>query len=225
LTEFDLMLNADQVLRGQGADPEKIRARSPKLVQAAEEALEIGVTLLEPQVLYQEYPVEAVRHRQLHLSNGGVLQGELVVRHLAPADTVIVMLCTIGERLEKVAAEVASSNMIEGLALDGVGSAGVEALANLVCHDFEIQAKQAGLQTTIPISPGMVGWDIEEGQPQIFALLDAQQVGVTLSPHSYMMMPRKSLTLVIGVGANVQVGGSTCDYCTMRETCQYREAA
>ncbi|MBN1179782.1 MAG: hypothetical protein JXD18_11245 [Anaerolineae bacterium] len=225
LTDFDLTLTADQVLRGQGADPEKVRARSPKLVETAEKALRIGVPLLDPQVLYQEMRVEALRHQRLNLVDGGVLQGELVAQHLAAADTVVVMLCTIGERLEQAAAELSSTNIIDGLALDGVGSAGVEALANLACRRFEMRAAEAGLQATIPISPGMVGWPIEEGQPQIFALLDAQQVGVSLSPPTYMMRPRKSLTMVIGVGADVRVEGSTCDYCTMRETCQYRTGA
>jgi len=67
----------------------------------------------------------------------------------------------------------------------------------------------------------MVGWPVDKGQPQIFTLLDAAEIGVKLTP-SYLMLPRKSLSLAIGIGSNVLVEGTTCDYCTMKDTCQYQ---
>ena len=71
--------------------------------------------------------------------------------------------------------------MILGLAIDGVGSTAVESLANEVCRDIELKAASEGFQTTIPLSPGMVGWGLEEGQPIIFDLLETDQIGVTFN--------------------------------------------
>jgi hypothetical protein len=68
----------------------------------------------------------------------------------------------------------------------------------------------------------MVGWPVEQGQPQIFDLLNAGEIGVQLT-ESMMMIPRKSLSLVLGVGRELIAGGRTCDYCSMKETCRYRE--
>jgi hypothetical protein len=51
--------------------------------------------------------------------------------------------------------------------------------------------------------------------------MDAAAVGVTLSP-SGMMLPRKSTSLVIGIGPDIVSGGSVCDLCDLRDSCRYR---
>ena len=222
LQDFELMVDVDQVLRAQGADPVIIRKRSQRLVDIAQHALEEGLPLLEPKVLFQEFGTKDIRHEQLSLEGGGKLKGKLIAQHLAPARRVVVILCTIGETLEVQSSELSATNIVDGLALEGVGSAAVEVLANMICNQFEYQAMENGYQTTIPLSPGMIDWPVDQGQPQIFKLLDVDQVGVKLTP-SYVMVPRKSLTMVIGIGENVLSKGSTCDYCNMRETCQYKD--
>jgi len=217
----DLDIDVDAVLRGQGAQPEAIRKRNPRLVEIAERALEEGYSLLEPAVLYRELDVKALRHEQMVFENDITLSGRLVSNHLGPAEQVVLILCTIGETIETLASEVSRDDLVYGLALDGVGSAAVEALANAACKHFEIQANALGLQSSIPISPGMVGWPVEEGQPEIFAILDPAQVNVSLSEHG-LMTPRKSLTMVMGFGTEMQTSGKTCDYCSMRENCRYQ---
>ena len=67
----------------------------------------------------------------------------------------------------------------------------------------------------------MVGWSVEEGQPQIFSLLDSSQVEVRLTD-SAIMLPLKSLSLVLGMGPGLNRQGTTCDFCAMREVCKYQ---
>ena len=62
LTDWELLLDEDAVLRGQGADPAIIRQRSPRLVQMATRALEEGRSLLQPQVTLSYHKVETIRH-------------------------------------------------------------------------------------------------------------------------------------------------------------------
>lgn len=218
----DLDFDVDAVLRGQGADPGAIRARSPRLVETAERALEEGRALLQPQTLYRELGVEVLRHERLMLEDGLALSGELVSEHLGPAERVVLIICTVGEALETHAGEVSSDNIVYGLALDGVGSAAVESLANAACKHFEDQAAEGGLQSSIPLSPGMVGWPVDKGQPEIFTILEPAQINISLSEYG-LMMPRKSLTMVLGFGPKMQTAGRTCDYCAMRETCRYQD--
>ncbi|MFC2054955.1 hypothetical protein ACFLV7_11775 [Chloroflexota bacterium] len=218
----DLDFDVDAVLRGQGADPGVIRARSPRLVEIAERALEEGRALLQPQTLFRELDVEALHHERLVLDSGLFLSGELVSDHLGPAERVVLILCTVGDTLEANAAEVSKENIVYGLALDGVGSAAVEALANAACKHFEDRAEEHGLQSSIPISPGMVGWPVDEGQPEIFEILEPPQIDVRLTEYG-LMIPRKSLTMVLGFGPMMKTSGRTCDYCAMRETCRYQD--
>jgi hypothetical protein len=218
----ELDFGVDAVLRGQGAEPGAIRARSPRLVELAERALEEGNTLLEPQTLYRELDVDALRHERLVLDGGSTLSGGLISEHLGPADRVVLILCTVGEALEAHAARVSKEDIVYGLALDGVGSAAVEALANAACKYFEDQADEHGLQSSIPISPGMVGWPVDKGQPEIFEILEPSRINVHLTEYG-LMMPRKSLTMVLGLGQTMKTEGRTCDYCAMRETCRYQD--
>lgn len=218
----ELDFDVDAILRGQGADPGAIRARNPRLVELAGRALEEAHPLLEPVTVYRELDVEVLRHERLVLADGQHLSGALVSDHLGPAQRVVVILCTIGDALEAYAAEVSAEDIVYGLALDGAGSAAVEALAHAICKHFEDQAAEHGIQTSIPISPGMVGWPVDKGQPEIFKILEPEQINVRLTEYG-LMIPRKSLTMAVGFGPQMKTGGRTCDYCAMRETCRYQD--
>ena len=222
LDKWDLSLDVDTVLRSQGADPAAIRRRSPRLVESAERALAEGSLLLQPRVTTRRLLVEDLHHERLKLEGNGKLSGGLLAQHMGGAQEVVIVLCTVGEALERRAADVSKEDAIYGLALDGVGSAGVEVLANAACALIEEEATEEDCQVTIPLSPGMVGWPVEQGQPQIFDLLDAGEIDVQLT-ESMMMLPRKSLTFVLGMGKELVAGGRTCDYCSMKGTCRYRD--
>jgi hypothetical protein len=48
-------------------------------------------------------------------------------------------------------------------------------------------------------------------------------VGVRLS-EAAIMLPMKSLSLVLGQGSGLNRQGTTCDYCAMREVCKYQSS-
>jgi cobalamin-dependent methionine synthase I len=222
LRDWDLEIDVDNVLWGQGANPAAIRARRPLLADMAAQVIEEGRPLLAPAVLYQRLPVQAVRHDELLLEGGGSLRGELIARHLAGASEVIVALCTVGQALADYASGQFDDSAVRSLALDGLASAAAEALAEAACRRFAEMAAGEGLKSSIPLNPGMIGWPLVEGQHQVFALLDGTDIGVQLTS-SGIMQPLKSLSLVVGLGADLDEAGQTCDYCTMRETCRYKD--
>jgi hypothetical protein len=221
LSQWDLRLDADAVLRGQGADPGILRNRRPQLVEIAEQALSEALPLFQPSVVYERYEAKSILHGRIRLNDGKELKGGTIVQHLGGAPEIVPVVCTIGPDLEAYASRKMETDIVYGLALYGAGSAAVEALANAACQYFEQQAAQKGWQVTIPLSPGMIGWSVEEGQIQIFNLVDSRKMGVTLTPSS-IMVPLKSLSFVLGLGAELNQRGTTCDYCTMREICKYQ---
>jgi hypothetical protein len=220
--KLELVFDVDAVLRGQGADAALLRARRPRLVTVAEKARQQGLSFLQPTVEYKVFEAEGVQHERLLLQDGRTIRSRLIARHLAAASRLIVILATIGVRLEEHVSKIWEEDMVYALAMDGVGSAAVEALANAACQYFEQQAAEEGLQVSIPLSPGMVDWPVEDGQPQIFDLLGEAGKSVQLTS-SYIMVPKKSLTMVIGVGKDMSSTGRTCDYCSMRATCRYQD--
>jgi hypothetical protein len=134
---------------------------------------------------------------------------------------VVVILCTVGEGIEDRTRQVFPDDPVLGLALDGVGLAAVDALSVAACRHFEQLAEAEGVGTSVPLSPGLDGWSVEDGQPQLFNLLPSEQIGVRLT-ESFVMRPIKSLTLALGMGPQVTTKGTICDYCAVRASCQYR---
>jgi hypothetical protein len=220
--DWRLNVDVDLILRGQGADPAVVRQRKPRLVAIAERALAEGQALIEPAVIYDSRPVESLRHERLTLADGTRLSGPLLAQHLAPAQRVALIVCTIGDTLDQRVSMLMRTDPSLGLALDGFGSMAVEALGVAICARLEADARSAGLHTSVPLSPGMIGWPVEVGQPQIFSALDAELIGVTLND-SAQMIPRKSTSMILGISASPFNEGRTCDFCAMRATCRYQD--
>ena len=233
LDSWKISLTADDILRAQGADPPVVRQRRPAMADIAEWAVQESLALLQPQVLYQEFTVLSILHERLYLGNGQptlahlYISGALVAEHLRGAGRVIAMLCTIGEQLENIASELGSEDLLRSLAMDAAGSAAAEVLATTASHHFETWAANQGLQSSLPLNPGMIGWPVPDGQAQIFKLLAGEQERYPGFPvllrESYMMHPRKTVSLVLGVGKDLSSAGKICDYCNMRETCRYQD--
>ncbi len=210
------------VLRSLGADPVVVRRRRSSALGVAEQAVTAGRPLLVPVVVTESFPVIEFRHERVRLEQGGYLSGSLVAEHLHAARSVVLAVCSIGPALEEAASECFAEDPALALALDAFGSAAVDLLGQAMCQMVDERANAEGLQTTVPLSPGLVGWPVASGQRQIFALLDAASAGVRLTD-GYMMVPKKSTSMAIGIGPDVEHAGESCDYCSMAATCRYRE--
>jgi len=226
LDSWDIKLSTNHVLRAQGADPDMIRLRRPSLISSTDEAIIRGTLLLKPIVLFEKYKVKGFRHDRLELIIPGnnrrsFLSGALIAQHIARAQEVVVMLCTLGRALDETVASLFNYDPLAALALDGFGSAAVEMLAIKTSNYFENIANYDGYKTSMPLNPGMIGWPVDVGQAEIFSLLDCEEIDVSLTD-SYMMVPNKSVSLVIGMGEEMSSAGTPCEFCNLKGTCRYQ---
>ena len=219
-TDFTFTLGLDDILRGEGADPETVRAKRPALVKAASAAGHQGFTKIKPVAVVQEAKVIEHRHERILLEGGKTLTGPLVARHLAGAERVAAVVCTLGPALEEYAASL--DDLVLALALDGLGNAAVEAVAQQVCGRLAERAQARGMETSTPLSPGEAEWPVEIGQPQVFALAEPSRAGIRLTEGG-MMVPKKSISFVTGIGKKMsQI--HPCEACSLNEICRYRKA-
>jgi hypothetical protein len=218
---WDMTLDVDAILRSQGADPAVARNSHPRLVEAARRAISEGMKLIHPEVYQKRFKVVEFNHAGLLLEGGSMLAGSLVSRHLAASSEVLVVLCTIGSALETHASRVLANDAALGLALDALGTAAIDHLSHAVCSQTEEHARALNLRTTIPLSPGMEGWPLADGQAQLFSLWANESIPIDLT-QSFMMIPTKSLSMAIGIGSEVLRDGIPCDYCGSRATCSYK---
>ena len=220
-SDWQLAITVDMVLRGQGAAPQKIRVRQPQLITLAERAIAEGSSLIRPQVAFRRLEICGVSRSCLTLRGGSELNGFGVARKLAGCQGVFLAVATLGKELEAEMVKASQADLPWQFALDGFGTAAIGALSNAACRFFAELAAREGLRATSQFYPGMRGWVLAEGQTQIFSLVDAQSIGVALNP-SFLMVPRKSLSLAVGFGTHAQPASHICDECSVSAKCRHK---
>lgn len=179
--------------------------------------------LLEPAIVYEIYPITEMSRRKLSLKGNGVVHGPLLPSLLPEAKELAAVVCTIGPKLEKQVTNYFNQDEpLQGVLLDGIGSAAVDSLTEEVCTFMTAEASSRGYQASSPVSPGMPGLPITE-QWQLLKMVPAQKIGVSLTS-SGTMVPRKSASMVIGIGPQMKTWtrAEVCGRCSLAKSCPYR---
>ena len=175
--------------------------------------------LVHPQATWNIYDYDA-SSATIMASTPLTLQAPKLINYLSQAIQIAVVALTIGPKLEdKVNNYFSSGEYTSGLLLDAAGTAAVEVAADQVCDLIKNQAIRQGYLTLPRFSPGYGGWDITV-QPLILDLANGGVINLKVT-ESCMLLPRKSITAVIGITPNQQdtsVGymyqDRTCPQCT-----------
>ena len=158
IRDIPLSLKTREVLRrvgfrGYSKIRPEIRSLMLELIASVKNA-----HLLEPTIAYEIYPIIEMSPRQLSLKGNIVVHGSLLPSLLPEAEELAAVVCTIGPKLEKQVANYFNRDEpLQGLLLDGIGSAAVDSLTEEVCKFMTAEASSRGYQASSPISPGMPG--------------------------------------------------------------------
>ena len=146
---------------------------------------------------------------------------KIVFGQLKESDSVAVFLCTAGKEIGiRSRQAMHEKDLIKGYIYDLVGSEVVEAAADMMQNDLEINVRLSGKKITNRYSPGYCGWYVGE-QHKLFQLVPDNFCGIRLTP-SALMDPVKSVSGIIGIGEHVKMNPYTCGLCDMKD-CIYRK--
>jgi hypothetical protein len=217
ITDIQVDLKAFQILKGQGIDPERA---GPHLKAPAEAAAEEARALIAPAALLGTFPVESFHHQRIELAGGEAFEGPLAARVLAGSRETGLAVCTIGPALEERIAGVFQEDPVTALALEGAGIAALQQVSGAAERRIREAASSKGWGSGMRAQPGQEGWPIEQ-QAVVFDLLPAERIHVRLTG-SALMLPRQSVSLVIGMGPDMRPDGVACDLCSKRGRCPWR---
>ena len=149
-------------------------------------------------------------------------QGHDVNKMLADCDEAVLLAVTLGAQSERLLLRRQASEGAQALIMDAVLSAAVEA----VCDEQQaLLAKEAALQgqyLTDRFSPGYGDMPLHQTRDICAVLQTQRSIGLTVS-HSGIMIPRKSVTAIIGLSRKPQTHRpSPCAVCNMRDRCALR---
>ena len=223
IRNISLSLKTREVLRREGFwEHSQIRPEIKILIRELLANVK-KARLLEPAIAYEIYTITEISQRQLSLEGKLVIRDSLLPSLLPQAKELAVAVCTIGPRLEERATDYFNQGEpLRGTLLDGIGSAAVDLLMEEVCKFIASEASSRGYEASSPINPGMPGLPITE-QGQWLKLVPAREIGVSLIS-SGIMVPRKSVSMVIGIGPQMAkwTRAEVCARCHLKKTCPYR---
>ena len=150
------------------------------------------------------------------------LQGDDVRAMLAPCREAVLLAATLGAQSERLLLRAQARDAARALILDAAMSAAIEAVLDGQEAALREELAAQGLYLTDRFSPGYGDMPIAQTR-EICEVLSAQRaIGLTVSA-SGVMIPRKSVTAVMGVSA-VPVARlpSGCEGCAARDTCALR---
>lgn len=180
-----------------------------------DEACTEAYLLAQPQATWQIYDYDASTTTILG-TPPLTLQAPKIIKYLSQAIQIAVISLTIGSKLEEqVSTYFSNGEYTSGLLLDAAGTAAVEVAADQVCDFIKNQAARHGYLTLPRFSPGYGEWDITV-QPLILDLSNGDVINLTVTD-SCMLLPRKSITAVIGITANEH--SPTVGYMYQDRTC------
>ncbi|MDW7738876.1 MAG: hypothetical protein SCJ97_02300 [Bacillota bacterium] len=217
VNKFDFRLTTEDVLKGQGIDPDRA---SDRLIETAESVIETAESLLKPAAMYILARVSDFEHQKVTFE-GGSFEGSLVARAMAGAKHLYIGLCTIGEDLELKVEEMMNENPVLAIALDGAGISAVRKVSETVEDIISAETCELKLSLGMRAQPGQEGWPLEQ-QRQVFEILPGEEIGVRLT-ESCLMIPRKSVTFVIPRGKELGTSVVPCDFCSKRNRCDWRK--
>ena len=217
-----IRLDARQVLRLQGYK-RATDVPTPEVLSIRDEALREAHALIHPGYVFETFLVAAVSEEGVELAGGARLAIAGVARRWGPIGAIGLGVCSIGDALERRVDELLACREFPlAFMLDSTGWVAVEALANELGNWICNRLIAEGIKAAPRLSPGFTGWDIWD-QRVLFRLLPAHTVGVRINEYC-VMIPGKSLSFGMGLGADVRVDQShKCRRCDLAE-CGYRLA-
>ncbi len=213
-------LTLEEIFLAQGSNF-TARPPHPRILELNQRIIAEAAALIQPKVVWLAVDVLKVDGQAIYVSGGEKFTSKLLTQAAGTADKLIVAAITLGPELEtQVAAYQAAGRMSDAFALDSAGSAYIALSSPRFCDSLKKTYNSDGLMTTFPMGPGHSYWPDLREQRVIFKLLQPEAIGMQLS-ESNLIMPRKSVSMVIGLGRNLpELRGKThCDFCPQHQKC------
>jgi len=167
---------------------------------------------IAPSFSYAVREIELVEGTSVFLENNIIFESGVIARLLEKADKVAVFVLTIGKYLEDTAVQLAHDGFVlQSAVLDAIGSEATEKLADSVESQISEVAHNQGLTISRRFSPGYCDWNVSQ-QKMVFEAMKGDYAGVHLTD-SCLMVPRKSISGIIGIGPPRVKNYNPCKTC------------
>lgn len=173
--------------------------------------------------VYKIFSIDKNEEQVELLESNLIFKGKDILEHLKESSMCAVMAATIGSNIDTKIKYYEKVSMTRALVLDACASVGVEWACDEVQKQIKKEAQSKGVGITYRYSPGYGDFLIDI-QPKIINALDAQKnIGLTVTEDN-ILIPRKSVSAVIGFQDDGIVSKHPgCKKCNSSVNCIYRK--
>lgn len=211
-------INIDEALRYMGYKNNIDIDNITPLLKKCEDTLLSEVNL---RYCYKVFDIEKTEDFINIIDTGLVLKGKSIYNHLEDCSKAVLMACTLSDKVDRLISRLNIIDMSSSLITDSMASALIEQFCNEV--EYKIKKDLDIKNMTWRFSPGYGDFPIDIQKNFIKTINADKQIGLTVTD-SNILIPRKSVTAVIGISENpLPQKKRGCAICNMNKTCQYRK--
>jgi len=199
--------------------------RGQELTPELETMLDECMLLLRESVssvsVYKRFRLECVQGKLSLQNTSLMLEGEDIKRFLSGCTEAVLFALTLGIEADRLIRRFENMDITRALFLDACATQYVEECCDVLEEKIRAQVLFDGLNITGRFSPGYGDLPLEM-QPELLRVLGAEKKLGLGCGESLIMLPRKSVTAIIGIGES---GGASagCSDCALSDSCTYRK--
>lgn len=219
----NLKVDKNEILRYLGYNGQALDNNTINLI---DECIEKLNNTIKPRYIYKIFKIED-KDTEIYIKDADLaLKGKDIKNHLKGCGDCAVLAATLGINADNLIRITQSISMSEAVVLDACAVEFIEKVCDNICNEIENSLKKADgeLKITSRFSAGYGDLGIEI-QPDILRIVDAQRkIGLTVT-ESNIMIPRKSVTAIVGIykGNRESKPQKGCGRCTLKDSCMYRK--
>lgn len=208
-----------EILRYLGHTTQDIDSNTNQLLNEC--LLEIN-DLISKQSVYKAFDIDHQENSIILINTILIMESKDIAKHLANSDKCVLMAASLGLEVDMKIAYYAKTNITKSLILDACASVAIEALCDDVEAKIRKEACDNGYNITSRFSPGYGDLPIILQKPITQILQTYPKIGLTVTDSS-IMLPRKSVTAIIGWQKEKPTSKSiNCKLCN-KQNCKFRK--
>ncbi len=215
------MIDKNEVLRYLGYKENMPKGGIEDLIDKASQKV---LQTSRPKTISGLFDIERKDSQVLLNGTDVILGGKDIYDYLNGAKKCYLIAATLGIEIDRILMVAEKTDMVQAVILDACCNDYIEKICDSYQQELSLEHKDKFMDTRF--SPGYGDLDISL-QPKILRIINAEKrAGITVT-NSSMMIPRKSVTAIVGVFESdidkYYKCERKCDYCNLKETCAYRK--
>lgn len=209
----------EEVLRYLGYRGQEL---TKEMINIVSECKEIVKKSIIPRYIYERTSISIEDNYVFIGKSNLVLKGKSIVTHLKQCEECLLMAVTLGNDVEKLIKLYERKDLTKALIIDACATVAIEEVCENIEKSVEESMAKIGKNITFRFSPGYGDLSINI-QKYFLNLLDAERkIGLTCSEHN-ILIPRKSVTAIIGISSKPMAKNlKSCYGCSVYKQCNFR---